>query len=176
MPGRSSLGLLIFSLLAGAGCQPPASAPAPPPSSATASTPAPAPAELTLRLPDSAAVTAPLALDDRSRQLGLMHVDHLPADRGMLFVFPEPQPERFWMKNCLIPLDMVFMDEKGKVVFVADHVPICTADPCPNYGPAESVMVQLVLELGAGEAARHGLRPGVTLELPELEKLKAEAR
>ncbi len=169
MSRRAGPGLLLLVLLHGAACRPPGSAAAPPP-------PAQLPAEITLRLPDSAALTAPLALDDRTRQQGLMQVDHLPADRGMLFVFPRPQPEKFWMKNCLIPLDMVFMDAAGTVVFVADHVPICTADPCPNYGPPETQEVQLVLELGAGEAARHGLRPGVTLELPELERLKAEAR
>ncbi len=172
MSGRAFTGLLLGFLLAGGGCRPPESAAAPPPAAPSA----PRPAEITLRLPDSAAVTATLAMDGPSRERGLMYVDHLAGDRGMLFVFPQPQPERFWMKNCLIPLDMVFMDAAGKVVFVADHVPICTADPCPNYGPPETQNVQLVLELGAGEAARHGLRPGVTLEIPEREKLKAEAR
>lgn len=153
-----------------AGCDP-RSAPAPAPPSV----PQTAPREITLRLPDSAAVATPLALDGATQQRGLMFVDRLPPDRGMLFVFASPRPERFWMKNCLIPLDMVFMDAQAKVVFVADHVPICTADPCPDYGPPPTVMVQLVLELGAGEAARHGLHPGVTLEVPELDKLKAEA-
>jgi hypothetical protein len=171
MSRRAGWGLLLLFLLQGAACRPPESAATPAPSA-----PPPLPAEITLRLPDSAAVTAPLALDSPARAQGLMYVDHLSADRGMLFVFPDPQPEQFWMKNCLIPLDMVFMDAAGTVVFVADHVPICTADPCPTYGPPLTQSVQLVLELGAGEAARHGLRPGVTLDLPELEKLKAEAR
>jgi uncharacterized membrane protein (UPF0127 family) len=159
-------------LLLLAGCDP-RSAPSAPANSAPQGA---APREITLRLPDSAAVVTPLALDPASQQRGLMYVDHLPADRGMLFVFASPRPERFWMKNCLIPLDMVFMDAQAKVVHVSDHVPICTGDPCPDYGPPPTVMVQLVLELGAGEAARHGLRPGVTLEVPELEKLKAEAQ
>jgi uncharacterized membrane protein (UPF0127 family) len=80
------------------------------------------------------------------------------------------------MKNCLIPLDMVFMDDTATVRHIADHAPICTADPCPTYGPDESVAVRFVLELAAGEAARHGLKPGVVLAIPDAPALKAAAR
>ena len=105
-----------------------------------------------------------------------MEVSQLPAGQGMLFVFPQPRPERFWMKNCLIPLDMVFMDDAGTIRYVADHAPICTADPCPTYGPDENTAVRFVLELAAGEAARHGLKPGVVLPIPDTPALKAAAR
>ena len=53
----------------------------------------------------------------------------------MLFLFADEGVHRFWMKNTMIPLDMVWMDADGRVLFVSADTPPCKADPCPNYGP-----------------------------------------
>jgi uncharacterized membrane protein (UPF0127 family) len=62
------------------------------------------------------------------------------------------------MKNTLIPLDIVFLDEKGAVVDISADATPCRADPCPHYTPSRPAIA--VLELAAGTAARHGLEPG----------------
>ena len=158
-------------LIAAAACAPrPDSAPS------AASAPAPtAPTSVTLALPDGFAVFAQLALDDASRQHGLMGVSQVPPGQGMLFVFPRPFPARFWMKNCLTPIDMVFADTDGRVLHVENAAPVCTADPCPTYGPEGDATVRVVLELGPGEAAAHGFKPGAILALPDRDALYAAA-
>jgi len=106
--------------------------------------------------------TVDLALTPEDQRRGLMFVDDLPDDHGMLFIFPRPAPRSFWMKNTRIPLDILYFDETRSLVSVASARP-CVADPCPGYpsrGPA-----QYVLELNAGTAERLGVAPGDPLEL-----------
>jgi len=101
---------------------------------------------------------AELATDDASRQRGLMMRTSLASDHGMLFVFPRSGPQGFWMKNTLIPLDMLYFDDQRRLVSTQADVPPCRADPCPTYpssGPA-----RYVLELAAGTARRIGAQPG----------------
>jgi uncharacterized membrane protein (UPF0127 family) len=113
-------------------------------------------------LPDGSVLTLELALTDEERSRGLMFRPSMAGDRGMLFVFPTAQLRSFWMKDTLIPLDIVYLDVDGSVVSVsADAVP-CYEEPCPQYrskGPAAAV-----LEVNAGVAAAHGIVPGVRLE------------
>jgi uncharacterized membrane protein (UPF0127 family) len=89
---------------------------------------------------------------------GLMDRTSMPADHGMLFVFPQAQPLTFWMKDTLIPLDMLFFDEAHRLVTVHADVPPCEADPCPTY--ASTAPARYVLELNAGTAAKLDLRKG----------------
>ncbi len=83
----------------------------------------------------------------------------MPADRGMLFNFNPPQPAQFWMKNTLIPLDMLFLYQ-GIIKNIRTKVPPCLADPCPSYGPRLDVTIDQVIELNAGRAATLGLKVG----------------
>lgn len=102
-----------------------------------------------------------LATDEASREHGLMMRTTLAADHGMLFVFPDTAARGFWMKNTLIPLDILYFDTDRRLVSMQLNVPPCKADPCPTYpssGPA-----RYVLELSAGTAARIGAQ--VTEEL-----------
>lgn len=107
--------------------------------------------------------SAELATTEAAREHGLMARQRLAPDHGMLFVFPETAPRGFWMKNTLIPLDILYFDAQRRLVSVQRDVPPCQADPCPIYpstGPA-----RYVLELGAGTAQRIGAAPGDTLAI-----------
>lgn len=115
-------------------------------------------------LPDGFRVELEVAADDESRARGLMFRNQLPAGRGMLFMFAGAHAYSFWMKNTLIPLDMIWIDRQQVIVDVRASVPPCPGDPCPSFGPKAAA--SYVLELAAGEAAKHGVVAGskVTLE------------
>ncbi|MFK7957224.1 MAG: DUF192 domain-containing protein [Lysobacterales bacterium] len=97
------------------------------------------------------------------QQRGLMFVTNMPEYQGMLFVFPREAPRSFWMKNCRIPLDILYFDSGLQLVSAQLNVPPCRAEPCASYpsaGPA-----RYVLELNAGMAQRLGVNQGDALEL-----------
>ncbi|USN55519.1 MAG: DUF192 domain-containing protein [Candidatus Peribacteria bacterium] len=95
-----------------------------------------------------------------TRTLGLMSRTELAADAGMRFVFETEAPRRkFWMKNTLIPLDMIWVDSSLHVVYIETQVPPCEITTCPTYGPDEQVS-QYVLELNAGEVAKQQIKIG----------------
>ncbi|MEI7036258.1 DUF192 domain-containing protein [Fulvimonas yonginensis] len=98
------------------------------------------------------------ATDDASRERGLMMRTDLAADHSMLFVFPDSEPRWFWMKNTLIPLDILYFDDGRKLVSMQLDVPPCKADPCPSY-PSDAP-ARYVLELPAGTARRIGVQAG----------------
>jgi uncharacterized membrane protein (UPF0127 family) len=111
--------------------------------------------------PDHSAVIVEVASDDATREQGLMYRDHMAEDRGMIFLFPQSGEYPFWMKNTLIPLDMIWMDADHRIVHIAHDVPPCKADPCTNYPP--NAKASSVLELAAGVAAKHHLHDGDVL-------------
>ena len=119
--------------------------------------------------PDNFTVHIEIAADDPTRAQGLMYRDQLAPDRGMLFFFPQSGDYPFWMKNTLIPLDMIWIDDQRRIVHIAPNVQPCKADPCPSV-PAGG-MAKYVLEVGAGVAARHGLANGQTLRFEGLESV-----
>lgn len=107
--------------------------------------------------------TVDLALTREDQARGLMFVEELPADHGMLFVFPNESRRSFWMKNTRIPLDIMYFDSDLNLVSVSENARPCVADPCPAYpsaGPA-----QYVLELNAGMARQLGVERGDPLKL-----------
>ncbi len=124
-----------------------------------------APAWPEVRLPDGAVVRVEIVRTPEERAQGLMFRESLPADRGMLFVFEEPDHQSFYMKNCFFPQDWIFMDGSGRVVEVMADRPPCPADPCPTWVSREKAL--LVLEVNGGAAKRHGIEPGVQLGLPK---------
>lgn len=97
-----------------------------------------------------------VARTEQQQSDGLMFVRELPPDRGMLFVFDPAQPVGFWMKDTLIPLDMIFV-RNGRIVTIDREVPPCTSDPCPNY--SSGAAVDQVIELAGGRARELGLQP-----------------
>lgn len=99
-----------------------------------------------------------LATTPAEQEYGLMNRTSMAADHGMLFVFHDTAPRIFWMKNTLIPLDMLFFNAHHKLVAIqADALP-CKADPCQLY--PSGVPARYVLELNAGTVARLGIRKG----------------
>ena len=99
-------------------------------------------------------VSAEVAQTPDQRALGLMYRFSLPADHGMLFVFPEPQPLGFWMRNTYIPLSIAYIGADGRIVSVADMAPRDESSH-PSNGPA-----LYALEMRKGWFAEKGLGPG----------------
>jgi len=100
------------------------------------------------------------------REYGLMCVRTLPARTGMIFVFNDGDNFRdFWMKNTLIPLDMVFVSKSGRVNDVRANVPSTSVDTPDDRIPHRDGTGTYVIELAAGEAARAGIRPGALLDV-----------
>lgn len=89
---------------------------------------------------------------------GLMFRSHLPWNAGMLFAFDEEEPRRFWMKNTLIPLDMIFIDSSSKIIDIKENVPPCKQEECPTYPSREPA--QYVLEVNAGFVREMGIKIG----------------
>lgn len=104
-----------------------------------------------------------IAKSESERELGLMSVTDLPAHTGMVFVFDREAPIEFWMKDTLIPLDMVFVGANGNVRTIAADVPVVPTDTADDKIPRRSGFAQYVIELPAGEAALDGIGPGTAL-------------
>ncbi len=104
-----------------------------------------------------------LADDGAERAQGLMFRDSMPSSAGMLFVYDAPQRASFWMKNTLIPLDMIFADETGRVTRV--HANAVPGDTTPIDGGND---VRFVLEINGGLAKRLGIVPGAEMRHPSI--------
>jgi uncharacterized membrane protein (UPF0127 family) len=100
-------------------------------------------------------VAVELARTDEEHARGLMHRSALAPDAGMLFLFAASEPRAFWMKNTLIPLDMIFIDEGGRVVAILERTEPLTLTPRDPGVPS-----RYVLEVNGGWCAAHGVRPG----------------
>ncbi|PSB30872.1 hypothetical protein C7B69_08295 [filamentous cyanobacterium Phorm 46] len=98
-----------------------------------------------------------VAKTPEQQAMGLMYRTSLADDRGMLFEFKPARWVNFWMKNCQISLDMIFLRD-GVVTAIAAEAPPCTAEPCPTYGP--DTAVDRVIELRGGRAAELGVKVG----------------
>ncbi|MDD5111648.1 MAG: DUF192 domain-containing protein [Candidatus Altiarchaeota archaeon] len=102
--------------------------------------------------------TVELAVEPEQRARGLMHRKSLDPDAGMLFIFEDDGIYPFWMKNTLIPLDMLWLDGNRQVVHIEKNVQPCKSDPCLSVTPL--VSSHYVLEVNAGTADRIGIAVG----------------
>ncbi len=100
-------------------------------------------------------LTVELALDSAQRQQGLMYRRDMPSDAGMLFDFGQPRQITMWMKNTLIPLDMLFIDAKGRITHVHENAEPLSEAIISSNGP-----VNFVLELNGGAVKKRNIRPG----------------
>jgi uncharacterized membrane protein (UPF0127 family) len=141
------------------------------PAGAHGGEPCPAPAQTANPVP--VRVRAPhetldlrIADNVEKREYGLMCVRSLPPRIGMIFVFGDGDNLRdFWMKNTLIPLDMVFVSKNGLVNGVHANVPSTSVDTPDVRIPHRDGTGTYVIELAAGEAARAGIKPGTILNI-----------
>ena len=120
-----------------------------------------------------------IAETEIEKREGLMYREELEEDRGMLFVYQSPVPANFWMKNTLIPLDMIFIHPNKTINHIERDVPPCPAEvvDCPNYTSHE--ITQYVLEVNAGWSERHNIEVGdeVVFELhPTLQQIDQHPR
>ncbi len=102
---------------------------------------------------------------EEERELGLMFRRSLPENSGMLFLYDPPQPATMWMKNTLIPLDMVFISADARVHRIEQNAEPFSTTLIPSDGDIVGV-----LELNAGEAGKIGLRRGDKVIYPGLAK------
>jgi uncharacterized protein len=95
-----------------------------------------------------------LAVDHPMREHGLMFRESMPTNHGMLFVFPTTSPQAFWMKNTLIPLDILYFDSDRSFVSGSYRTPPCGKgnSQCPSYPSAGRARYVLELNGGVGEA------------------------
>ena len=113
----------------------------------------------TITFPSGATFKLELAIDDETRARGYMYREHVGPDEGMLFFFEQPGIYPFWMKNCKVNLDIIWLDSEFRVVEIADDVPPCDPDgECNNVVPMRSA--SYVLEVAGGVSRSHGLAPG----------------
>lgn len=105
-----------------------------------------------------------VARNEVQRERGLMDRRTLPAHTGMVFVFDEDMPVEFWMKDTLVPLDMVFVAANGTVRSVARDVPVVAADTPDGRIPRRSGNAKYVIELPANEAQKDGIFTGCHLD------------
>ena len=103
--------------------------------------------------------TVEVARSPAEQATGLMNRQSLAPGRGMLFPYDPPQPASFWMKNTLIPLDIVFIRADGSIARIAANTVPLSLEPVPSLEP-----VAAVLEIAGGRAAELGIAPGDRVE------------
>jgi len=101
-----------------------------------------------------------VAATSEQQERGLMFVKSLPGDRGMIFPYNPPQDVSFWMKNTLIPLDIIFIRSDGTIVRIT-HAKALDESPLPSGEP-----VAVVLEIRGGRAAELGIKEGDVASWP----------
>lgn len=110
------------------------------------------------------AMNLEVAHDSASRARGLMFRKSLPADHGMLFVYPTPRVLRFWMRNTAIPLSIAFVEEtadgKGRIANIEEMQPFV------ETGTVSLAAVRLAIEMPSGWFAQHQVKAGDVIELP----------
>jgi len=112
-------------------------------------------------------VAVELARTDEERTRGLMNRRELAPEAGMLFIFSELEPRAFWMKNTLLPLDMLFIDDGGRLVGLIERAEPLTTSPRDPGVPS-----RYVLEVNGGWASRHGVRPGDRVRFENVPRLE----
>jgi uncharacterized protein len=156
-PRRSALAAVLLVLAAACGASPKASV-------TPAATPAPAGPRAVL--PSGSTYALEVVRTPEEQAQGLMFRESLAEKTGMLFPFGDKAVHRFWMKNTMIPLDMIWMDADGRVIFVSADTPPCKADPCPTYGP--DAPATSVLEIAGGKAAKEKIIVGSVLRFQDV--------
>lgn len=111
-------------------------------------------------------IRAEFARTPEELQKGLMNRPSLPKNSGMLFIFPDETNRSFWMKNTLIPLDVIFISSKGRVNEMTTLNPCHETEICQLYN--SKTPAQYVLEINAGSTGKWKIIEGDIVELPKM--------
>jgi len=103
-------------------------------------------------------IEAEVAANDQHRQVGLMNRKTMPAQRGMLFVFPQERTHCMWMRNTLMPLSVAFIDADGYIINIENMQPQTEDNHCAR------VPARYALEMNLGWFAQRGIKPGMKLQ------------
>ena len=116
--------------------------------------------KVTFPTPKGETISVEIAENDHDRQRGLMYRKSMPDDRGMIFWFQQSEDHSFWMHNTCIPLDMLYIANDGLIVGIEENTPTMNDGTfsvgCPS---------QYVLEVNAGWARAHGVKPGQRVKI-----------
>jgi len=99
-----------------------------------------------------------IADNEDKRMTGLMYRDKMDENLGMLFIFPVEEPQAFWMKNCILPLDIIYVNAKREVVSIQKNTEPYSERSLPSYKPA-----QYVVEVNAGYTDKYGIKEGTMI-------------
>ena len=116
---------------------------------------------ISVQLPSGKVIMAEVAITRDEQIKGLKFRKRLSEDRGMLFIYPLDGIHGIWMKNCLVSLDLLWLDKDNRIIYMKERVPPCRAEPCPTYNPP--LKSRNVLEVHEGLAEKERLRPGSQL-------------
>ena len=104
-------------------------------------------------------ISVEVAENEMSRNMGMMFRRDLEADRGMLFIFEDSAPRRFWMKNTFVPLSIAYISEEGKIINISDMSPLSESGVWSS-GPAK-----YALEMNKGWFSRNKIYPGAFVKI-----------
>lgn len=104
-----------------------------------------------------------IADDESARQQGLMNRSFMNNDQGMLFIFDKEERQAFWMKNTIIPLDIIYVNAKMEIVSIAEDTQPFAEQSLPSKGPA-----QYVVEVNAGFCAQYGITAGYKIDFSKI--------
>jgi uncharacterized membrane protein (UPF0127 family) len=119
-----------------------------------------------VRLPSNQIIDCEIADTPEKMAQGLMYRTQLEPLHGMIFITPSESSNLiFWMKNTLIPLDIIWLNHNKKVLYISSNTPPCTSKHtiCPTYKPPGNLPAQYVIEINAGLAQRLNLTVGEQL-------------
>lgn len=111
---------------------------------------------------DNSCIEVEIAMTQEERTTGLMNRVSLPEERGMLFVFDREDIHKFWMKNMLIPLDVIWLDNNGMIVHIDKNIMPCDRY-CHTFGP--ELPTKFALELNGLYTDRHNINVGDYAEM-----------
>jgi uncharacterized membrane protein (UPF0127 family) len=107
---------------------------------------------------EGSCIDVELATTLKEMTIGLMNRTSLPENMGMLFIFDEESIYKLWMKNTFIPLDMIWLDENGKIIYIERNAQPCYLSTCPTFGPESRS--KYALEVNGGYTERHKIKLG----------------
>jgi uncharacterized membrane protein (UPF0127 family) len=110
-------------------------------------------------------INVEIAATQAERERGLMYRSNLDTNQGMLFVYADLGQRSVWMKNTLLPLDVIFLDADGRILSLLNNLPPCQKDPCPIYD--SNTAAKYMVEINTGFIEQNQLKIGQKLRIPE---------